>query len=189
MLKTNNTCQLSTLPSYVNVSVMAGEFESLEAENSTVTKTITTFVLKGRHSRLGIRRRENLLPEIQDRCKKEPLIGTNDFIINATQFEKYNAGELIVIDNEKKTRLCETHYDVCSKEGPTACGYCWTNPDQNAPVAGFTFHQVSDGSICVSCNIELPGPPPCPDNGFCECKEIKNKEDLMDCGKYSWEIK
>ena len=75
-----------------------------------------------------------------------------------------------------------SHYEVCSKEGPIACGYGWTNPDPNAPVPGFTFHQVSDGSICVNCNIELPGPPPC-NNGFCECKDIKTKIDLMDCGK------
>lgn len=162
---------------------MAGELENLEKQNNTATETNTvmTFVLKARRKRYGIKKRQDLLPEVQGHCQNDPLIETEDFNVNKTEFEKYNAGELIVVEKEKKTRLCETHYEVCSKEGPTACGYGWTNPDPNAPVPGFTFHQVSDGSICVNCNIELPGPPAC-NNGFCECKDIKTKIDLMDCG-------
>ena len=75
-------------------------------------------------------------------------------------------------------------YNACSKIfWPIESGYIWANPDPDAPVQGFTFHQASNGSICVNCNIELPGGPPS-DNGFCECKNIKNKIDLMDCGKF-----
>ena len=182
MLKTNNTCQVSDLPGYINVSAMAQQLEGLERENNTVTeaKSVTTYVLKARKSRYGMKRRKELLPEIQDHCQNEPVIRTDDFSVNQTQFEKYNAGELILVKTEKKTRDCETYYNVCSKEGPIACGYGWTNPDEDAPVQGFTFHQVSDGSICVNCNIQLPGPA-CT-NGFCECKDIRNKIDLMDCG-------
>ena len=165
---------------------MAKQLEALEKDNNTVTqdKTVKIFILKARKSRYGKKKRKELIPEIQDLCQNEPVIQTDDFSVNQTEFEKYNAGELILVRKEKRTRLCETHYSVCSKEGPIACGYGWKNPDPNAPV-GFTFHQVSDGSICVNCNIELPGPPAC-DNGFCECKNIRNKEDLMDCGNYPY---
>ena len=164
---------------------MAEELESLEKQNDTATETntFTTYVLKARKKRYGIKRREELLPEVQNHCQNEPVIETEDLNVNQTMFEKYNAGEVILIENEKNTRGCITHY-ACSKEGPRACGYGWTNPDPDAPVPGFTFHQVSDGSICVSCNKNLTfDPKPC-NNEFCECKDIINKQTLMDCGNY-----
>ena len=86
----------------------------------------------------------------------------------------------IVCQNVKKLGNV---YNVCSKKEPLASGYGWTNPDPNAPVQGFSFHQVSNDSICVNCNIEPPGFPPS-NNGFCLCKDIKNKIDLMDCGNH-----
>ena len=185
MLQTNHTCQISDLPEHLNVSDMAQNLEKRRKENSSdgQVKSVTTFVLKARNARIGNEKRSHLLPAIQEKCKQGPVVLTNDFLVNETEFEKYNAGEIILIPiKEKNTRICETHY-VCSKDGPRACGYGWTNPDPDAPSKGFSFHQVSDGSICVNCNIYYPGGPQCPDNGFCECKNIRTKKDLMDCGK------
>ena len=70
----------------------------------------------------------------------------------------------------------------CSKKGPHACGYGWTNPAGG----GFSFHQVSSGSVCVTCNIftDITGTPPCTDD-LCLCKDIISKNTLMDCSKYN----
>ena len=169
---------------------MAQQIEKIGEENMMVTqdKTKTTFILKAKQSRLGTKSRQNLLPEIQDQCKNEPMVQTTDFIIDETDFDKYIAGELITVKSKTRTRRCET-FRRCSTKGPRACGYGWTNPDQYAPVKGFSFHQVSDESICVQCNIYFPGEGFCaasgPD-GFCMCEDIRNKKDLMDCSNYNY---
>jgi len=82
------------------------------------------------------------------------------------------------VTKEARTRGCVEHYQ-CTGVGPHACGYTgWTNPVTNQ---SFTFHQVSTGSICVTCKEDILGPfDVCnPDN--CYCHEIYNKETLMDC--------
>ena len=162
---------------------MAEGLKSLEMLNTTVTtgNSVTSFSLKARHARYGVKRRQQQLVEVQNLCQQEAIVESEDIRINQTEFDKYMMGQIIKVEKEAKQRSCQTVL-ACSREGPNACGYGWTNPDPDAQVQGFTFHQVSDGSICVNCTIDLPGPPGCPSYGYCLCKDIKNKEDLMDCG-------
>ena len=164
---------------------MAEGLNSLEIQNTTVTSSnsITSFTLKARHARYGVKRRQEQLEKVQKLCQNEPIVETEDWMINQTQYEKYMDGEIIQVMTETKQRQCIT-VESCSKEGPGACGYGWINPDPLAPVDHFSFHQVSDGSICVKCYIDLPGGAECPSDGFCLCEDIQNKEDLMDCSNY-----
>ena len=158
----------------------------MEIDNTTVTSnnSVTSFTLKARHARYGVKRRQEQLEEVQQLCQQEPMVETEDFIINQTEYEKYINGQIIRVKKNAQQRQCITE-QACTTEGPRACGYGWTNPDPSAPVPGFSFHQVSDGSICVTCHWKLNAPgPECPTDGFCLCKDIQNKKDLMDCSKY-----
>ena len=108
MLRTGGICQLTKLPGSTNVSTLASEFESLDGEMTS--EKVTKFVLKGAVSRLGSRRRAELLPEVQDLCKKVSLEETNDFGINETDYEKLKSGEVIFLNNTRSPRDC---IEVC----------------------------------------------------------------------------
>ena len=71
---------------------------------------------------------------------------------------------------------------ACSKVGPRACGnFAFVPP---GATRGFSFHQVSEGSVCVSCNTQLPdGKTACNKKDICDCNEIKDKNSLYDCSK------
>ena len=47
----------------------------------------------------------------------------------------------------------------------------------------FECAQVSTGSICVTCRLEVPGPVDLCDPKLCWCSYITDKEKLMDCGR------
>ena len=104
MLKTDDTCKFTELPGYMNVSAMAQEFES-QAGNMTNEK-VTNLVMKAGVSRFGYRRRAELIPEVQDLCKKVPLVQTNDFEIDETDLEKFKSGEVIFLNNTRSARDC-----------------------------------------------------------------------------------
>ena len=104
MLKTDDTCQFTELPGYMNVSTMAAEFEF--QDGNMTNEKVTKLVLKAGISRFGSRRRAELLPEVQDLCKKVPLVETHDIGINETEYEKFKSGEVIFLNNTRSTRDC-----------------------------------------------------------------------------------
>ena len=112
MLKTGDTCQLTDLPEYLNVSAMAGGYETHDKARVEESDKVTTFVLKARESRFGSRKRAELVPDAQYLCKDAPLVKTKDVEINATEFEKYDRGEVIFLKTGRNSRLCE---QVCHK--------------------------------------------------------------------------
>ena len=107
MLKTGSTCQLADLPGYINVSAMAGEYETNDNQRVGESEKVTTFVLKARVSRFGSRKRGELVPDVQNLCKDVSLVKTNDVEVNETEFEKYNRGEVIFLRSGRSSRLCE----------------------------------------------------------------------------------
>ena len=50
----------------------------------------------------------------------------------------------------------------------------------------FQCAQVSTGSICVTCRLEVPGPVDLCDPKLCWCSDITDKEKLMDCGRENY---
>ena len=104
MLKTGGTCQLTKLPEYMNVATMVKEFDSNDGTKSNEIKT--KYVLKAAKSRFGSTRRKELLPEVQDLCKKVPLVQTDDFEANATDYEKLNRGEMVYLKKARSKRGC-----------------------------------------------------------------------------------
>ena len=109
MLKSGGTCKLAELPGNINVSAIAAEFGGKNVRMAP--ETVTTFILKARESRLGSKKRSELLPEAQDLCKNVPMVKTNDIKVNETEFEKLRTGEVITLKNPKSKRTC---LQVCS---------------------------------------------------------------------------
>ena len=107
MLKTGSTCQLADLPGYINVSALAEEYETNDNQRVGESEKVTTFLLKARVSRLGSRKRGELLPDVQNLCKDVSLVKTNDIEVNETEFEKYNRGEVIFLRSGRSSRLCD----------------------------------------------------------------------------------
>ena len=108
MVKTNNTCQLSDLPEDINVSEMAGNYEANDKRRVGESNKVSSFTLKSRKSRYGSRKRKTLIPDVQYLCKDTSLVKTNDVLVNETEFEKYNRGEVIFLENTRSSRSCET---------------------------------------------------------------------------------
>ena len=108
MLKTGGTCQLTDLPEYLNVANLAQGYESNDGKRVKKSEEITSFMLKVREARFGSRRRAELIPDAQYLCKDAPLVKTNDVQVNETEFEKYERGEVIVVNNGRSTRRCDT---------------------------------------------------------------------------------
>ena len=130
MMKSNNTCQISALPKHINLSDMAGGLIAKERTGETLSEanTETGFALMPRSARIGKRRRREFIANVQGQCKDSPMIETKeDLRINKTEFERYQAGEIVVVSEESRTRGCESK-TACSNQGPNACGYGWTNP-------------------------------------------------------------
>ena len=110
ILKTGGTCQIADLPGHINVSATAEEFQAKERNNHG---KLITYVLKARESRFGSKRRAELVPDAQDLCNDVPLVKTNDFVVNETEFEKYNRGEVVFIDNVESSQGCLTVSYIC----------------------------------------------------------------------------
>ena len=179
MLKTNNTCQITNLAQDMDVAKMAEELENVDQEVNE-SNTTTTYVLKSRMKRYGKQARQELLPEVQDHCRNEPIVETEDFSVNKTEFENYDAGGIIFVESTAKTRTCVTIH-ACTGKGPGACSYRgFRNPVDNR---AFSFHHISSGSICVNCTIDRPGGASCDDKDLCPCSSIRDKNSLFDCRK------
>ena len=179
MLKTNNTCQITNLAQDMDVEKMAEELENFGQEANEINTT-TTYVLKSRMKRYGKQVRQELLPEVQNHCQNEPIVETEDFSVNTTEFENYNAGGIILVESTTKTRTCDTK-KACSRKGPDACG--WHAFEIKEVRVGFSFHHISSGSICVQCTIDRPGGASCNDKKECPCSYITGKVRLFDCRK------
>eukprot|EP00092_Neocalanus_flemingeri_P056484 GFUD01066981.1.p1 GENE.GFUD01066981.1~~GFUD01066981.1.p1 ORF type:complete len:895 (+),score=149.92 GFUD01066981.1:13-2697(+) len=179
LLKTGDVCQLADLPTHFNVSASAERFESQARMNQgdNESEKVTSFVLKTRDSRLGSRRRAELVPDVQDLCDDVPLVKTKDLLVNETEFEKFKKGEVIFVER-KSSRRCLMHKS-CTIVDPSACGWGWVNPAGG----GLSFHEVSAGSICVTCNMNFTAGPlnqGC-NRTLCNCTEIIDKNSLVDC--------
>eukprot|EP00092_Neocalanus_flemingeri_P032991 GFUD01035877.1.p1 GENE.GFUD01035877.1~~GFUD01035877.1.p1 ORF type:complete len:623 (-),score=91.11 GFUD01035877.1:252-2120(-) len=183
LVKTGDVCQLADLPTHFNVSASAERFESQARMNQgdNESEKVTSFVLKSRDSRLGSRRRAELVPDVQDLCDDVPLVKTKDFLVNEAEFEKFKKGEVIFVER-RGSRRCLMH-ESCSTWGPGACGYGPTGGWVNPAGGGFSFHEVSAGSICVTCNMDFTAGPlnqGC-NMTLCACIEIIDKNSLVDC--------
>ena len=184
MLKTRDICQISALPKHFDVDAMASNLTTNKRADESLNEdnTETGYVLKPRHARLGKRAANKLLSEVQDRCKETPIVETlEDVQINATEFKKYQEGQIIFVKEDSRKRLCErTAY---SNEGPDACGYGFPNPNN----IKFSFHQVSSGSIQVRCLYNSGGPPYCGEpetDEYCLCDDLIDKLSAQACGNF-----
>ena len=112
MLKTDDVCQISEMPGDINVSSMAGQSrKNGRINNYSSIHNKARFVLKTPESLLGSEKRSELLVlDDKNQCKDVPAVRTKDIEINATLFEKYNKGEVIIVDNMTSTRKCPTVY-------------------------------------------------------------------------------
>jgi hypothetical protein len=110
MLKTARICQIADTPGYINVSGMAKQFENgLRLNKDSRMDQMKKFVLKTPESMLASdKRREVLLPYVQDKCRDVQAVKTKDVEISADLYEKYESGEVIFIDNTKSSRTCAT---------------------------------------------------------------------------------
>ena len=108
MVKTNKTCQLSDLPEDLNVSEMAENYEGNDKRRVVESDKVSSFILKIREARYGSLKRKELIPDVQYLCKHTSLVKTNDVLVNETEFEKYNRGEVIFLNNTRSSRFCQT---------------------------------------------------------------------------------
>merc|ERR1719431_1486083 len=132
--------------------------------------------------------RASLHNDAQYLCKDEPLVKTDIFNLdfNDTQWETFQKGEPILLESQKKrdNPSCETA-PACVANDPLNCNYgenayAWTNPDEHAPVLGFSVHTVTSGGICVSCKLEGSGDCPA-EKDYCVCKDITDKVEFQKC--------
>ena len=182
MMKSNQTCRISALPKYINVSDMADGFTTKKRANEHLSEanTDTTFVLMPRRARIGKQKRREFIGNIQGQCKESPIIETDEEIrINETEFKRYQEGEIVVV-GQSRQRGCETR-KACSNDGPRACGYGWVDPfNENR---GISVHEVTSTSICVHCSRNIKGGGAnCDLEKNCLCEDIRSKHDLMRCG-------
>ena len=56
------------------------------------------FFLKVGKARLGQQRRDDLLPDVQNLCKENQMIKTEDIEVTQAEFDKYENGEVILIE-------------------------------------------------------------------------------------------
>ena len=56
------------------------------------------FFLKVGKARLGQQRRDDLLPDVQNLCKENQMVKTEDIEITQADFDKYKSGEVILIE-------------------------------------------------------------------------------------------
>jgi len=149
-----------------------------EAENP---KPSTYYVAKARKTRVTSSKREDLKSAQNAECANHAIVTTEDFAVSEEDYQKMQEGGLVILKDEVKTRAqgcVETR--VCTSVGPRACGYSgWVNPQTNR---GFSFHQVSTGSICVLCKLKIMEDlNQCSTPGICWCEDITDKEKLMNC--------
>jgi hypothetical protein len=109
-------------------------------------------------------------------CDGHAIIETEDFAISEEDFQTMQEGGFVTVKDDIRTRGCVEAYQ-CTSVGPHACGYTgWTNPDTGV---GFSFHQVSTGSICVTCKLDAPGPSDFCNQTLCWCKDITDKKKTL----------
>ena len=109
MVKTGGLCQLSDLPDHYNVSAMA---EGLERHHGMTrvkqSDVVTNFLLKTRVAKLGAKKRAELHPDVGHLCKDHPIVKTSDFQVEKTDWEKYDRGEIVFLENkERSPRSCD----------------------------------------------------------------------------------
>ena len=209
LLHTNLSCQLSEAPQNLSQGVLGlplPSWQQISLEDST------TYMAKARQTRVTARRREELLAAHRTECRERAITRTQDFPISEEDYQTLQEGGVVTVRKATgaSTRGCQEAYQ-CTSPGPHACGYTgWINPAAPAcchqvPIpgdcspapleaCGFTFHQVtnavncnlvqvSTGTVCVTCKLNVTGPIDFCNPDRCWCHEITDKEKLMDCGE------
>jgi len=184
LLSTNGTCQLSETPQESGRTT-AGTTKQEDVKGLPlpwgVPQSSTYYVAKARKTRVTSSKREALKSAQNAECANHAIVKTEDYAVPEEDYKKMQDGGVAIIRDEVKTRgqgCIEAR--VCTAVGPGACGYTgWKNPVTGE---GFSFHQVSSGSICVTCKLKDWGPfNECDTPGACWCEEITDKEKLMNC--------
>ena len=108
ILKSEDVCKITSQPGYINISRMDRKFETENRITSDLgAHSIEKYILKYPMSLMGSERRSKLLaPGVQNLCKDVQTFETRDIEINATLFEKYNNGEVILTGSGKSSRSC-----------------------------------------------------------------------------------
>jgi len=174
LLNTNSSCQVSKAPQDLSQEGVVGLPLPWE-----IPEKSTYYMAKARKTRVTKSKRQAMKSAQKAACDGQAIIETEDFGISEEDFQTMQEGGFVTVKDDIRTRGCQEAYQ-CSSAGPHACGYTgWENP---ATGVGFSFHQVSTGSICVTCKLNNDTDPSdfCnPD--LCWCKDIIDKNTLMDC--------
>ena len=194
LLKTGGACSISPVPENYNVlghhnsfaKEMANRLQKSENRQEEQPKY---HMLKIRQERVGHTERLGKLNNAHSSaCDDEPIVKTKDMIISEEDFKQGEAGKFIIVGKTPKSKKSKREdqtseiLEACSTGGPDACGRGFTNPETDQ---SFSFHQISAGSICIVCCDVAPAPSPfCPPvNGkeICDCKQIVDKNSLLNC--------
>ena len=196
LLKTNGACSISPTPENYNVSSHHNSFANkmaarLQKSDNKLEDEPKYHILKIRQERVGYKQRKELNSAHSSACDDEPIVKTEDESISEEQFKMLVAGNFITVDQEptgeQRNRqvipTVSTIVKLKSTGGPQACGRGFKNP--YIKKGGFSFHQLSYGTLDVLCCATAPAPAKyCPlikTKKLCDCSDIVDKNTFMNC--------
>merc|ERR1712179_9952 len=144
----------------------------------------TQYILKEGKARLGQAQRSGIPSKVKDVCENTLLVEIINSEVSKEQFEDFLADKVILVGEPQSDGDCfDLEVSGCSKVGPRACGnLAFVPPGQSR---GFSFHQVSEGSVCVSCykadTVVPEGQTACNKKDLCDCSNLKDKNSVYDC--------
>jgi hypothetical protein len=108
----NDSCLLAPLPHFMNVSVIAKQFEQRKNVRVEDSDEVKIFSLKSRKGRLGSIKRAEKIPEVNEQCKDVPMVETEELGLNETEFKKFSSGKVVTIKNQRHSRYCQVGFNL-----------------------------------------------------------------------------